>query len=179
MHCPRCGHEIVGRELKFCPGCGFELAGVARLLEQDGQPLTLTDAIGAKVLVTRRDGIKLSFLWFIVLTFVATPILAILGGDELVALTAVLGTMGALAMGALSLMFLPKSGRTLLLDKLKLGGRSMDIHTTNAPASLPESKEAPPLTYTPPKRGEWKDVQYAEPGSVTEGTTKLLKDEGE
>ncbi len=177
MHCPRCGHEIDNQELRFCPQCGFQLAGVAQLLKADGDLPTLSEAVAARVRLTRRDGIKLSVLCFFVFTLFLTPILAILGGEEIVALTAVLGTMGSMVMAALSLMFLPKSGRPISLGNLKLRADAKGIHTTTPPAALPAAHDMSPITYTPPTRGEWKDVEYSTPGSVTEGTTKLLKED--
>lgn len=176
MHCPKCGHAIANNDLRFCPQCGLQLTGVAQLLRSDGDLPTLSEAVASKVRITRRDGLKFSVLWFICFSLFFTPLLAILGGEEIVAFTAVVGTMGSILMAALSVMFLPKGGRPILGERFSFGRGSKAIHTTNAPALSPADDSAP-ITYTPPTRGEWRDVEYSKPGSVTEGTTKLLKDE--
>ena len=176
MHCPKCGQAIIRDDLRFCPQCGFQLMGLAQLIKADGDLPTLSDAIANKIRLTRRDGVKLSVLWFIFFTLFITPIIAVLGGDEIVAVTAVIGTMGSMLIAALSLMFLPKSGRPVLGERFSFNRGPKAIHTTSAPA-LPKADLSAPITYTPPSKGDWRNVEYSKPGSVTEGTTKLLKDE--
>ena len=176
MHCPKCGHAIVKDDLRFCPQCGFQLTAISHIVRSEGDLPTLTEAVAQRVKITRREGLKISLLWFIVMTLFVTPIIAILGGEELVAITAVLGTMGSMVLAALSIMFLPKSGRPILGDRFSFSRGPKAIHTTSAPA-LPKADSSAPITYSPPTKGDWRNVEYSKPGSVTEGTTKLLKDE--
>ncbi len=35
MFCPKCGHNAVSGNLRYCPGCGFWLQGVAELVAND------------------------------------------------------------------------------------------------------------------------------------------------
>jgi hypothetical protein len=36
MYCPRCSHQAVSTNVRFCPGCGFRLEGVAELIANNG-----------------------------------------------------------------------------------------------------------------------------------------------
>jgi len=36
MYCPKCSHQAVSNNVRFCPGCGFRLDGVAKLLANNG-----------------------------------------------------------------------------------------------------------------------------------------------
>jgi hypothetical protein len=36
MHCPKCGHQQSGNDVKYCPRCGFYLGMVSELLMLDG-----------------------------------------------------------------------------------------------------------------------------------------------
>ena len=36
MYCPKCSHQAVSNNVRFCPGCGFRMDGVAELLTNNG-----------------------------------------------------------------------------------------------------------------------------------------------
>ena len=36
MHCPKCGHQAISTNVRFCPGCGFRMDGVAELVANNG-----------------------------------------------------------------------------------------------------------------------------------------------
>ena len=36
MYCPKCSHQVVSNNVRYCPGCGFWLHGVAELLANNG-----------------------------------------------------------------------------------------------------------------------------------------------
>src|SRR5262245_35833729 len=36
MYCPKCSHQAVSNNVRFCPGCGFRMDGVAELVANDG-----------------------------------------------------------------------------------------------------------------------------------------------
>src|SRR5215510_219736 len=36
MYCPKCGHQAVSNNVRFCPGCGFRLDGVVELIANNG-----------------------------------------------------------------------------------------------------------------------------------------------
>jgi hypothetical protein len=37
MYCPKCGHQQVSEDMRFCSRCGFQLTGVAELLAAGGE----------------------------------------------------------------------------------------------------------------------------------------------
>ncbi len=36
MYCPKCSHQAVSNNVRYCPGCGFWLQGVAELIANNG-----------------------------------------------------------------------------------------------------------------------------------------------
>jgi hypothetical protein len=36
MYCPKCSHQAVSNNVRFCPGCGFRMDGVAELIANNG-----------------------------------------------------------------------------------------------------------------------------------------------
>jgi hypothetical protein len=36
MYCPKCSHQAVTNNVRFCPGCGFRMDGVAELMANNG-----------------------------------------------------------------------------------------------------------------------------------------------
>ncbi|HKQ93111.1 MAG TPA: zinc ribbon domain-containing protein [Blastocatellia bacterium] len=36
MYCPKCSHQVVSNNVRYCPGCGFWLHGVAELIANNG-----------------------------------------------------------------------------------------------------------------------------------------------
>jgi hypothetical protein len=140
---------------------------------------------------TRKDGMKLSVFIFVAGTLGLTPLAAVLDLDELTPIFAVLGFGGAVTVMTYSLLFLPKRPKALPerrvspLDRStrglkgiagkvsdsvreKIGGR---IHAT-------DQNETRPVGYIPPI-GDWRDIEYTQPPSVTDSTTKLLAEEEE
>lgn len=118
---------------------------------------------------TRSNGLKFALIWFLVLDFLLVPLIAIMGGDELVAVVAVLGFVGALIIMFLSLLFLP-SGET---QPVAVSAQAQpELGTFESQGALPPETARPAADVM-----EWKAPDTGElvaPGSVTEGTTKLL-----
>jgi hypothetical protein len=178
MFCPKCGHEQSLEGQRFCSGCGMALGPVASAMSPDGDP----DRHGW----SRKDGLKLAVFVFVAGTLALTPLAAVLDLEPVTPIFAVLGFGGAVTILTYSLLFLPKqrarlgSGSTIggtkgiaakVADSVKgkIGGR---IHTTA------DSNDTVPISYAPPV-GDWRDVEYAQPPSVTDSTTKLLAQEEE
>jgi hypothetical protein len=36
MYCPKCSHQAVSNNVRYCPGCGFRMDGVAELIANNG-----------------------------------------------------------------------------------------------------------------------------------------------
>jgi hypothetical protein len=193
MHCPRCGQQQVSEDTRFCSRCGFPLALVSEILLNGGTLPQLVEAQNSanQTRFTRNNGLKFSLAWFLVVTFLLTPIAALADADELAALFAIFGFIGGILMMILSLLFLENPSK-----KFPGLGAPGNIYQTNnylsgAPTAQPNALP-PPLQQTYPVAaqdfappvvggGGWKAPntgELARPHSVTEGTTKLLnKDE--
>ncbi len=177
MHCPRCGQLQISADTKFCSKCGFQLDLVAEVLAHGG---TLPEFAGrdAKIpLLNKKNGVFFSIFWFVFFTMFLTSVGGIMGIDELAGLTAVTGVFGSVLILIFSLAFLPSTK--------KLAGRTysqqMDpgMRKFEAPGAVPQlnAQEARSASsYTAP-HGGWRAPDTGElmtPGSVTDGTTRLL-----
>lgn len=184
MHCPRCGQKQVSEETRFCSRCGFLLTGIAKVIENDGivpPPETSAFAAGSP----RRRGVKQG-AFIVLLTLLIVPLVAMLSmairiGPGIAGFTAVLLTVGGLLRIVYALMFesgIP-GGKTL--EEKVLGGTPILASKENA-GELPPAQSIPVNIYAPPPgAGHWRDTNDLEqtPGSVTDGTTKLLEKEEE
>jgi zinc-ribbon domain len=83
MYCPKCGHQAVSTNVRFCPGCGFRLHGVAELVAKDG----VIAADEKKPPKPRRSMVKRgalmgAMLMFIGGLFITLPRTGLVSGDE-------------------------------------------------------------------------------------------------
>jgi len=67
MYCPKCSHQAVSNNIRFCPGCGFRLDGVAELIANNGV-FTTDEETGPK---PRRSMVKRGALLGATLMFIA------------------------------------------------------------------------------------------------------------
>ena len=183
MHCPRCGQQQISEEIKFCSRCGFPLGLVSEIIFHGGFLPQLADLPKNKKRLTRKNALKFSLAWFLVLVLILTPIAGgILDLDDLAGFFAILGTMGAIIMTIFSFMFLPKESTFYQNENILQGTPQAQPaqfaggnYRQNA---LPPQQAQPAQSYMPPPANSWKAPdtgELARPGSVTEGTTKLLK----
>lgn len=181
MHCPRCGQQQVSEEIKFCSRCGFPLGLVSEILAHGGFLPQLADLHKSKKRLTRKNGLKFGLVWFLMLTFLLTPLLAIAGGEEVVAVAAILGFVGGLLIMLFSWLFLPAEPKQIssLDANQNLNAMPYFPNENRNQTALPPQQTQPAQSYVPPVNS-WKAPDTGElsnPGSVTEGTTKLLKKE--
>lgn len=183
MHCPRCGQQQVSQETRFCSRCGFLLTGIAKVIENDGiVPQSGTFfAAGSP----RRKGV-MQGVFFFLLTFLVVPITAIITvflniEPFMPAISAILFFMGGLLRIVYALMFESGAPGGKTLEGRVLGNTALFAEKQKA-AELPPAQSLPVSTYAPPPgAGHWRDTNDLEPrpGSVTDGTTKLLQKEEE
>lgn len=178
MFCPRCGQNQVSEELRFCSKCGLPLNLVAEVVSHGGTLPQLAEMYQSKGYLTRSNGLKFGLIWFLVLTFLITPLLAIADGDEIVAVTAVLGFMGGILIMLFSFLFLKNEPKSKSNDALNqnITEPANFLRGSKNKNALPPQQTIPTSAYVPPPAGSWQsNTDDLQPTSVTEETTKLLK----
>ena len=180
MYCPRCGQQQISEETKFCSRCGFQMGLVAQLLSHGGFLPELAELYqGKSSLFTRKNGVILSILWFIAFVMMIPAFFGIADFEEGAAVSAVFGVFSSVMILIISLAFLKKAPKTNYLQAHETPQRA-GLYGNQAQGALPPQQTQPVTDYVAPQ-GAWKTPdtgEFARPGSVTEGTTKLLqKDE--
>ena len=179
MFCPNCGQQQISNEIRFCSRCGLPLGLISEVLSYGGSLPQLAELYKSKSKFTRRNGLIFSLFWFLLFVFILAPLFGIINVDELAAMSAVLGVMGGLMLLLASFIFLKKPNDfPNYLESLPQAEKSK-IADKNFSA-LPPQQTQPAQSYVPP--AAWKTPEtddLARPGSVTEGTTKLLQNEEE
>lgn len=179
MYCPRCGQQQFSEEIRFCSRCGLPLNLVAEVLSHGGTLPQLAEIYKQKGFFNRSNGIKLGLVWFLLMTFLVTPILAIAGGEEVVAITAVLGFFGGILIMLFSIFFLKNDSKMPNAFANQNANESANYLGGNQGNNrLPPQQTMPASTYAAPAPGAWQsNTDDLQPTSVTEETTKLLKKE--
>lgn len=176
MHCPRCGQKQISREIKFCSRCGFRMPLVARLLENDGT-LPELQTLQKSGIFTRRNGIVFTILWLIFWLMMLPAFFGILDAEFPAAVSAVFGIFSSLMLFVISIAFLPPHRKQT--DPVFSPPAPLELPQKPAAAALGAKVQESAAEYASPA-GRWREPELArpsEPGSVTETTTKLLKDE--
>ncbi len=187
MFCPRCGQEQASGDLRFCSRCGLPMGVVSEVLANGGILPQLFELQNKKSLWTKANGAKFSLVWFLFIGILITAVLAILGGEEIVALTAALGFLGGLFILIFSVLFLPSESKYKTNDfysgQENLSpaqfARNQNLTGNQQQNALPPQQTQNAQDYVSPV-SDWKTPDTGElvRPSVTEGTTKLLhKDE--
>ncbi len=183
MYCPSCGQQQVSAETKFCSRCGFPLGLISEILAHGGFLPQLAELYKSKKWLTRKNGVVFSILWLIFFLLFLASLFGIADASELAGVSAVIGIFGGLMWLIGSLVFL-KSSKIDNFQPSELPGAKVknikvnNLYETNQRV-LPPQQSQPAQSYVPPKNS-WKAPDTGEltrPGSVTEGTTKLLQKE--
>ncbi len=189
MFCPHCGQQQSTNEIRFCSRCGFPLAGVSQLLANGGLLTGLSDeASDQKKISPRRRGVRQGAL-LIFIGLILTPVLAILIAEfnftpALVALCALLTIFGGLLRMVYAAVLesnspiLPKSSPIEIpayVPPVNSSARSFGSINSEQNA-LPPAQSIPVSNYIIPRTNT---AELAPPPSVTENTTRLLKDQPE
>lgn len=180
MFCPTCGQQQISEETRFCSRCGFLLSGVAELIHNGGAYPQAIQPLKAKKDSPRKRGLKQGLFIFL-LSFLVVPLTAIftiaIDAREpfLVAIAAILLTVGGLLRMAYALMFESSEPYGATLEENALNAAQNFLGKNKSAAALPPQQSIPTSTYVPPTAGNWRDTNdlNATP-SVTENTTKFL-----
>ncbi len=178
MYCPSCGQENTTQETRFCSRCGFLLTGTYTLLQTGGADPTSTRP-ARQQRSPRNRGLRQGLFIFL-LTFLIVPIIAIVtiavNAREpfVVAIAAITLFVGGLLRMAYALLFEEhyETAPTTSDDFLSAAQLHMNRNT-----ALPAAQSIPVDVFTAPRTGNWRDTNDLEPGSVVEGTTRLLEKE--
>ena len=179
MHCPRCGQGQAAGNLKFCSRCGLPLELVAEVVSNGGVLPRLRELSAKTGIFTRNNGLKFALVWFIVIDMLLVPLTAIAGGEEEVAVLAVFGFVGAVIIAMISALFLKNPPKMVQANAQASIDQLNSAQMRNE--ALPPAHTQPAADYAAPA-GSWKAPDTGDlvrPGSVTEGTTRLLKKEDE
>jgi hypothetical protein len=167
MFCPKCGQQQVSDSMRFCSRCGVALATVADLLPTDGLITPVAIEQEPAPLSQRqkgvRQGIVILSVGLVVAFLMAVLSVFVLGSPELfVSLTA----GGFFLSGLLRIMY------AYLFESGKGASEIPLLETARGnPALRPQD-----IGSIWPARSV-ETAEIAEPASVTEHTTKLLKNE--
>jgi hypothetical protein len=199
IYCPRCGKEPIPEDLKFCSRCGLALAGV-RGLVAEGESSAPAD-VGGEQKQPRQRGVRRgvkSLLTGLVLGVVGYLFITaklILDGRipphdvtrELLLPLGYIGVACLLFLGPVLFLFGVariihalgfEKGRLLEDARRSQGSEANKKQTGRASAAdraaLPPSQSIPVTAWT----GAVDTSELAAPPSVTERTTKLIRDEG-
>lgn len=174
MHCPVCGQQQVSDAIRFCSRCGLPLEVIAEVVSHGGDyPEDLQTAARKTKLPTRKQGIKIGLAWLLVIGLFLAPLFAALGSDRAAQAAAALGFMGGIMIMLLSLLFLPKDQKKKdSMSDFGVAARAAGLRGADNLQALPPEQSLPvmPIDVRTPRTSE-----LAQPGSVTESTTKLLE----
>lgn len=179
MHCPRCGQEQLSEEIRFCSRCGFLLTGIVEVMANDGN-IPIVGKIKNSVSTPRKRGLKKGLFIFL-LAFLFVPLAAILSlmADvrepfAVVILTITLTVGGLLRMAYAMLLESDVPTEQPLEGSVYQSAQSLLNRRQNTKSLAPE-QSIPASSYVPPTSGNWRDTNDLTPTSVTESTTKLLR----
>lgn len=176
MHCPNCGQQQISLDIKFCSRCGFPMALIPDLLANGGTLPNFNAPGGKKKFWTRKNGIFLSIMWVLFCWFLMAPICGVIDFEEGAAFFGIVGFFGGVFGVVTSLFFLESSKiqyQYSMQNQMQPGALPNAYQQYGA---LPPQQSIPADQYIQP--GHWKAPdtgQFAQPGSVVDGTTKLFE----
>ena len=178
MHCPRCGQQQVSNDTKFCSRCGFQLGLVSELLANGGFLPQLAELYkGKSTFFTRKNGVIFSILWFILFVMMIPAFFGLADIEEAAGASAIFGLFTTLMFLIVSLGFLKKAPKPYELRSMEAAVTPVPLYGQGHAAALPPQQQQPATEYAAPM-GSWRAPNTGDlvgPGSVIEGTTKLLK----
>lgn len=171
MHCPQCGHQQTSDKIRFCTGCGFALNDVKELLVPNSREIKEKSKTARGV----RQGLAL-FLFGLVLI----SVLAILRDMDIVPQVFVKIAALVFCVGGVVRMAYPFIYGAGVSDRKKDVSLEYEAATpTLAGANvtdnlLPQAQSSPFITFG---TRSYDTAEILQPSSVTEHTTKLLRND--
>ena len=181
MHCPRCGQQQVSEEIKFCSRCGLPLGVISEAVAQGGYLSQLAELSDQKTtFFNKKNGAVFSVLWAIFCIFLAIVFDGILNLNGVGEFFIAVAILGGILILLVSLAYLPSSKKRRGSDGPSNRTREGLYGNAAGNAALPPQQTYPAASYAPPAGWRAPDTsEFAVPGSVTDSTTKLLKQDEE
>jgi hypothetical protein len=169
MFCPRCNQQQLSNDVRFCSRCGFPLQVVAELLSNDGILVTNQMETKESAPLIKRKGLRVGAKIIFLSVFLTVPafFLAVLVDSPFPLLIAVIPFL----IGLAQILYVFLFGETII--PIKEAQKISELNAGEPYFSLPESKSIQTPIYSEPLNTN----EIVEPPSVTEPTTKLLKDD--
>jgi hypothetical protein len=183
MYCPRCGEQQSSGNLRFCSKCGLPLGLVSEVVSNDGTLPYLESKLKKKTLFSRKNGVFLSIFWFIFFVPFGAAFWGVLGIEELSGVSAIFGVFSSMLILLFTLFFLGKSPQDSLNQEIIKNNNTIPQNLSGQQAqqnALPSQQTEAAQDFVAPPTAGWQTYDtgdLVQPGSVTEGTTKLLKKE--
>ena len=183
MFCPQCGQQQVSEEIKFCSRCGLPLGVISETVAQGGY-LSQLDELGNQKtpFFNKKNGAVFSVFWAMFFIFMAIIFDGVLNINRLGEFFSAVGIFGGIMILLLSLAYLPRSKKKRTDPKAELPSARVPqgLYGDAGNAALPPQQTYPASAYAPPAGWRAPDTsEFAVPGSVTDNTTKLLKEDEE
>ncbi|HEV7645224.1 MAG TPA: hypothetical protein VGO50_14870 [Pyrinomonadaceae bacterium] len=184
MHCPDCGQQQISDEIRFCSRCGFPLSAVSQVLANRGTIPGLSETSDKPRWLTRKKGIFFGVVWMLFFLLMIAGLLDELKvPGEIVSAAAIFGVFSGIVIIVASAMFLGREHRAYPDTSHDPYGQSgvgrYEMGSQRPAQSLPPQQSTPVQNYAQPgTKNRWDTNELVQP-SVTEGTTKLLKNEKE
>lgn len=172
MYCPRCGQEQASDKIRFCTKCALPMNGVKEILVPESRK---SNNMKKKLQKSFIQGVAL-----IIFGFALSMIFAVLYDFDLVPKNfAKISALGFCVLGMIR-MGLPFISRENFLPEKKVALSESEMAADNLIETNLSGKSLSEAQYSPPINSGAKNYNTAElvaVPSVTENTTKLLKDE--
>jgi hypothetical protein len=156
----------------------MQMGLVAELIANGGMLPQLLELGKKSKIFTRRNGLIFSLMWFILFVPFGAAMWGILDVEELAAMSAVFGVFSSILLFLGSLFFLGKTPKEQpYIQNQQAAPATLQGNVMNQNA-LPPQQAQTAQEYVAPAAGAWKAPdtgELARPGSVIEGTTKLLQ----
>lgn len=152
---------------------------VAQVVANNGSLPFLQELLSKEGWFTRKNGMKISAIWFVLLVLILLPLAGISDApDEVTESFAILGFFGAVLFFLVSWLFLPATPKVMsgftAQQNAPVPAQFAGAHRPQG--ALPPQQAIPVDIYSAPRPGSWRETNDLQPHSVTEGTTKFFNE---
>lgn len=179
MFCPTCGQEQISDETRFCSRCGLLLTEILRVAGNGGNLPENQNSNKTKNDSPRTRGIKHGAFFILLCLFIIPLIIAFSVINDIPPAVSIMFAFFTIGAGILrivyALMFQPESQK----EQISEGNfvQNLFAKKKSGEKSLPPAQSIPVSVYESPKQGNWRDTNDLIPTTVTESTTKLLRED--